>query len=112
MADLVNRDLVAAIGCGPISEFHVPALREAGLRVTAVATRAGSLRLTDFAQRHHIPLVFDDWIELLRARDGWDALLIASRIDATIEVFRQALEADAPILVEKPVALSSSDLTR
>ncbi|MDA1348640.1 MAG: Gfo/Idh/MocA family oxidoreductase [Chloroflexi bacterium] len=101
---------LALIGCGRIAEFHAPACREAGLELTAVCSRPGSARLHPFAKRHGIPNVFDSVDSLLRARDEWDALLIAVTVEETLEVLLASLASDAPILVEKPVALTSEEL--
>ena len=101
---------IAFIGCGNIAEFHAPAFRAAGFDLAAVCSRPESPRLRPFAQRHNIPLVFDEASELLEARKEWDALLIAVSIDATLETLMCALEAGAPVLVEKPVAWRSEDL--
>ncbi|MBI4305288.1 MAG: Gfo/Idh/MocA family oxidoreductase [Chloroflexi bacterium] len=101
---------LALIGCGGIADFHVPACREAGFRVTAVCSRPESTRIAAFSQRHGIPLVFNDVRRLMAARNEWDALLIAAPADVTLGVLNLALESGAPVLVEKPVALRASAL--
>ena len=106
----MDKPRLALIGCGKISEFHAPACREAGFELAAVCSRPGSTRLDSFAQRHDIPLVFDNVEALLDAREKWDALLIAISVEATLDVLTLALESGAPILVEKPVALRSAEL--
>ena len=106
----IRNPRLAIVGCGDIAEFHAPACREAGLELTAVCSRAGSTRLASFADRHGIPLVFEDVEKLLAASDDWDALLIAVPVDVTLSVLVSALDSHKPILVEKPVARRSSDL--
>jgi predicted dehydrogenase len=101
---------LALIGCGRIAEFHAPAFREAGFELAAVCSRPGSERIHPFAERHGISSVFDSIDLLLRARDEWDALLVAVTVEETSEVLVASLATDAPILVEKPVALKSDDL--
>ena len=101
---------VGLVGAGAISDWHVRAARAAGMDVAAVGARPGSSRLRDFALRHAIADVFDDWREML-ARDGaFDALVIATHTDATPDVLEAALPLGVPILVEKPVAWSSARL--
>src|SRR4051794_31236947 len=58
--DLVEDGMVLGLGSGSTAELFVEALAErvaSGLRVTGVAT---SRRVTELAQRHHIPLVEGD----------------------------------------------------
>jgi predicted dehydrogenase len=101
-------DRVALIGAGLIAASRVPALRAAGLEVTAVGSRPTSARLHDFAARHEIPCVFDDWRELLKKTDLFDALVISTWPDGTPEVLTEAVRVGVPVLVEKPVAWNSA----
>jgi predicted dehydrogenase len=101
---------IALIGTGPISDWHVRAARAVGLDVVAVASRPGSARAKDFADRHGIRRLFNGWRALLDARDGWDALVIATHTDGTPEVLAAGMELGVPILVEKPVAWSAGRL--
>lgn len=100
------------IGVGAISDWHVRALRAAGVEVTAVATRAGSTRLDTFAAEHAIPRVFERWERLLEARDVWDGLVVATHTDGTADVVAAALSHRVPLLVEKPVAWNSTAVAR
>lgn len=101
---------VGLIGVGAIAEFHVRALRAAGFEVSGVASRAGSNRVHDFASRLDIAQVYENWQTLLQGSGQLDALLIATYPDGTPEVMNEAMRLDIPILVEKPVAWSSSVL--
>lgn len=103
---------VGLVGVGPISDWHVQALRAAGLEVTAVATRAGSLRLQEFASRHLIALAFDRWEAMLAEPRHWDALVVATHTDGTPAVLSRAFELRVPVLVEKPVAWTSARLAK
>jgi len=107
-----ERRRVGLIGVGPISHWHVRALRAAGLEVTAVAARPGSARVRDFAAEHAIARIFDGWERLLAAREAWDGLVIATHTDGTPAVLAAALEHRVPVLVEKPVAWTSATVAR
>lgn len=107
MSNRVGR--IGLIGAGMIAEAHVPALRAAGLEVAAVSSRPGSKRLRDFAARHDIPEVFDDWRTMLEP-GRWDALVIVTPPDATPIALMAAMDLGIPILVEKPVAWNSDRL--
>lgn len=111
MAGIVTRSTphLALIGSGPIAHFHVDAARRAGFLVTDVAGRPGSTRAPAFAAQHGIARVWDDPAQL--AADGaWDALILAVETAATLPLLTVAAERDRPVLVEKPVALSSAAL--
>jgi predicted dehydrogenase len=98
------------IGVGIVAEARVPALRAAGLDVAGVSTRPGSRRLRDFATRHGIPSVVDDWRAMLDDGEGWNALVISTWPDGTPDVLAAAMDLGVPILVEKPVAWNSGRL--
>lgn len=116
MADLVRARGVAPrvglIGVGPISDWHVRALRVAGLEVAGVASRRESTRVRDFATRHSISRTFEDWEAMLAAGEGWDGLVIATHTDGTADVLAEALRLRIPLLVEKPVAWTSARLEK
>lgn len=101
---------VGLVGVGAISDWHVRAVRAVGMDVTAVSTRPGSGRLRDFATRHAISDVYEDWREMLGRAGAIDALVIATHTDATPDVLEASLPIGIPILVEKPVAWSSDRL--
>jgi predicted dehydrogenase len=101
---------VGLIGVGDISDWHVRALRAVGMEVVSVGARPGSARLREFARRHAIDGVHEDWREMLDRRGAFDALVIATHTDATPDVLEAALPLRIPTLVEKPVAWSSDRL--
>lgn len=107
---MTARPRLALIGSGKIADFHVPACREAGFDVVAVAGSLGSARAVVFAQRFGIPKVWNDPRELAASPEGWDAMLIASSVESTLELLIVAAAANKPILVEKPVSTSSAAL--
>lgn len=102
-----NAVKVAFIGCGDISEHHARALQEVGGEIAAVCSRPGSQRPYEFARRFGVSQVFHDATSLLRAW-AWDALVITVPPQASLPILKDAIELGAPILVEKPVAVSSS----
>lgn len=99
---------VGLVGVGPISDWHVRALRAAGLEVTAVSSRTGSTRVHDFARRHGIPRVYASWLAMLDEPAHWDALVIATHTDGTADVLSSAMGLKVPILVEKPVGWTAA----
>ena len=101
---------VGLVGVGPISDWHVRAIRASGMEIAGVSTRPGSRRLAEFAQRHGIARVFEGWREMFARGEDFDAFVIATRPDGTPEILEAALALGVPLLVEKPVAWSSERL--
>jgi len=100
---------LAFIGCGDVAVFHAAACREAGFALAAVAGRPGSARAPEFARRFGVPRVFSDPLELASSGD-WDALVLAVEPVAALDLLAVAAASGRPVLVEKPVALSSEML--
>ncbi len=102
---------VALIGSGAVAREHALACRFAGLEVAAVCGRSGSAHAAAFAREQNVARAFDGLDELLRARDLWDAVIIAVPVGVTLSILDRVLvEGDVPLLVEKPIALRSVDL--
>jgi predicted dehydrogenase len=106
----MSKPRIGLIGCGAIAEFHVPALIEAGLEVSAVAGSPGSARAREFATRHNIARVFETADDLLGQKNEFDGILIAVPVSRTLEILRATIETGLPVLVEKPISYKSSDL--
>ena len=103
---------VALIGVGDTAGWRARALRASGLTITAVASRPESTRVEEFARSHGIPRTLPGWRELLDAADLYDGIAISTWPDGTPEVLAAAMKLGIPVLVEKPVAWSSSTLSR
>ena len=100
---------LAIVGSGEIANFHVAAAKSAGFDVVGVAARKNSQTVNAFAQTHAIKKVWSDSTELV-ASGEWDALILAASTEAIIPLLKQALEVGKPVLVEKPISTSSSEL--
>ena len=61
------------IGSGPISNFHVPALKNAGFRISCIASRKDSKRCKEFAEKHNLKNCF--------VQDGWEVAVKKSKFD-------------------------------
>jgi predicted dehydrogenase len=101
---------VGLIGVGEISYWHLRALRAAGLDISGVATRPESNRTKSFAEQHGISRVYADWHALLADKTSWDGLVIATPVEGTLDILREAIALGKPILVEKPVAHSADSI--
>jgi len=103
---------LAYIGTGPISEFHIPALRKAGFNISSVSSRKNSKNIQKFAQKFDIKNIISDWHELFDITDSYDAIVLAVKIDLTFEILNKLIKIDKPILVEKPVSIKSKEIAK
>jgi predicted dehydrogenase len=103
---------LAYIGTGPISEFHIPALRKVGFNISSVSSRENSENIQKFAQKFNIKNIIPNWHELLDITDSYDAIMLAVDIDATFEILNKLIDIDKPILVEKSVSIKSKEIAK
>ena len=96
---------VGLVGAGMIADdTHLPAIRQAGVELVAVATRTAR-RAADFPRLFHGP---DAVPQLLAA--GVDAVIVATPDDRHFLPARLALAAGKHVLIEKPSVLSLAEL--
>lgn len=111
MGDFVTqRPRLVIVGTGEIANFHVTAAKEAGFDVVGVAARKNSTTVGTFAKAHAIARTWSDPAELIADSNNWDALVLAALTEAMLPLLVQALEADKPVLAEKPVSTTSISL--
>ena len=108
MASVMTKKRLAIIGSGNIVKFHVPAMRRAGFDVVSCCSSYKSSAAVEFAKQYDIPTVNDSYKDLIDNESEWDALLIAISVEPTIKVLKEFIDIGKPILVEKPVSISSS----
>ncbi|MBI4256638.1 Gfo/Idh/MocA family oxidoreductase [Candidatus Uhrbacteria bacterium] len=94
------------IGCGSAARSHADVVRALGHQIYAVAARANSLNIDSFVHDYRVSRKFSDWGEmLLHGRP--DALIVATSWENTELVAKEIIQARLPVLIEKPLALSS-----
>jgi predicted dehydrogenase/threonine dehydrogenase-like Zn-dependent dehydrogenase len=101
----------AVIGAGNFaSRVLIPALKEAGASIRAVATSSG-INAVHHGRKHgaefattDLAAVFDD--------PAVDAVVVATRHDSHAELVIRAIEAGKHVFVEKPLALNHQDVDR
>ena len=101
---------IGMIGCGRIAKFHVAAMTEAGLKITAVSGSPGSKNAVSFAKKYEIPVTCENPTELLKLTAELDGILICTSVPPTLELLQDSLDANFPVLVEKPVAYNSESV--
>jgi len=98
------------LGTGWVAERFVGAVqRRTRQNLIAVGSRNGR-RSADFGSRHGIPRCYDSYEALVDDRDV-DVVYIATTHDAHLACARLVLEADKPVLVEKPLGLNAAQAT-
>ncbi len=97
------------IGCGSMGREHIENLRAlGGSEVTAIADPDAGSRSAASALLEGKPKLFHDHRELLACGDV-DAVVIASPNMTHVEVMRDALATELPILCEKPLVTRIED---
>jgi predicted dehydrogenase len=97
------------IGSGNIAPFHIDAIRANGLDLVYLASSPNSTRGRKLSEKYKIPNFFNNAQDLI-VNSEWDGLVIVSSIEVTLEYLQIASRYSKPILVEKPVSLSSIEL--
>jgi predicted dehydrogenase len=103
---------IVIIGTSPIVSFHIKALREVGLEPIAIASsNLNSTNVENFAIKNKISKFFPNWKKMLDEQK-YDGILIATKIEHTIEILEESIKYNIPILVEKPVSFDSKSLEK
>lgn len=100
---------LAYLGSGPISHYHVPAIRNAGFDITANFTRAGSDNLSKFGELYGLR-VSETYEEFFESASSADATMVSVKTEAAPELVRDLSRIGKPMLVEKPGALDAEVL--
>ena len=108
MASVMSKKRLAIVGSGNIVKFHLPAMRQAGFDVVSCCSSYKSSAAVEFAKQYDIPTVNESYKDLIDNESEWDALLIAISVEPTLKVLKEFIGMGKPILVEKPVSISSS----
>jgi predicted dehydrogenase len=102
---------IGAIGAGFIADYHLDGLAAAGgadVRVLYGRTRETTHAL---AKRHGIPEITEDWRRVIDRKDI-DAVVITTPDHTHAEIAIAAAAARKAILLQKPMATSSTDCRR
>jgi len=108
----MKRNKVILIGTSPIMRFHVNALRKSGLNPIAVASsNKNSSSQRKFSSENNIEKSYSNWENMIQ-EEKYDGIVIAVRIESTMEILEYAIKQNIPILVEKPVSVNSKDINK
>lgn len=98
------------IGAGSIARAHINAAIEAGFSVDAICGRKDSLRAREIASEVQGLVPYCDVSSLLDTKP--DAVVIAVNPEHSLDILIKCLGLGLPALIEKPVSISSSALTK
>jgi len=97
------------LGCGDVTEVKSgPALQKAARSQVVACMRRDTAKAEDYAARHQIARAYSDADELIND-DEVDAVYIATPPDSHADLTIRALNAGKPVLVEKPIALTTEE---
>ncbi len=97
------------LGCGGIAnKFAKSATVVDGVKVIAAASRTPG-KAEAFAKKHSIKNHYSDYAELLR-NDEVDAVYVATTHNFHYQNVKQILEANKPVLCEKPFAVNAREM--
>jgi len=106
----VKKLKLAYLGSGPISNFHLPALKKVGFEVITIFTRKNSVRSYNFSKTHNLPVPELNFSDFLEKAKYADAFVIAIKTEFVPKNLRIIAKFNKPVLVEKPGALYFKDL--
>lgn len=98
------------IGSGPISNFHIPALRRNNFKVLSLFSRQNSTRISDFSKKFKLPKPSLNLKDFITKSKEVDCFVIAIKTEFTQSLLKKIMSLNKPILVEKPGAIYSKDL--
>ncbi len=97
------------IGCGGIAnKFVKSAVVLDGVKVIAAASRTPG-KAEAFAEKHSINNYYSDYAELLK-NDEVDAVYVATTHNFHYQNVKQVLEANKPVLCEKPFTVNAKEM--
>jgi predicted dehydrogenase len=98
------------LGAGSAGEGHAIALRQAGVEIKAIASRTAKA-VEGVAHRLGIPEASTDWISLLKTIKP-DIVAVATPGDSHVAMIAAAVESNAHVYVDKPLAPSAAEAKR
>lgn len=98
---------IAYWGSGPISQFHVAAIKSQGCEIISCFSRADSPRLSEFCSQHQIPMAKNK-TDFIKTCDDADIVFVALKTEVTLQSLK-SLTGNYVVMFEKPGALRATD---
>ena len=96
------------IGCGKVAHFHADVVYAHGHQIVGVAARKNSKNIHVFAEKYNIKSLYSDFNLLLEEQKP-DAVIVCVSWDQTRKIIKEIIEYGYPVLVEKPIALTTKE---
>jgi len=97
------------IGCGDVAEVKSgPAFQNCDHSELRAVMRRDGNKAKDFAERHQVPIWYDD-VEQLLQNDDINAVYVATPPSTHLAYALQSLEAGKDVYLEKPMVLNESE---
>jgi predicted dehydrogenase len=103
-----NSPKIGIIGAGNIARHHMEAAKASGLELEAICGLPNSVRAKTLGDEFGVKNICQDINQLLNSK--LDAVIVCSSTESQIEVLMALRDLNLPVLVEKPVALSSEPI--
>jgi predicted dehydrogenase len=99
---------ICFVGAGNVSEHHIKAALASGFELHSICGRKGSLRAKKISEK----FLFKNYLESVDDVDidNLDAISIIVDPLNSVNIYKKFETTNLPILIEKPVALSSTEL--
>ena len=97
------------IGCGKIAFYHADVIVAEGHEIVGVAARPNSKNIGLFSKKYQIKFCYEDFHKMLNELRP-DAIILCTSWDQTEDIIVGIISWGIPVLVEKPVALSSEKI--
>lgn len=98
---------IGFIGAGEISRFHIQAAHHVGFQLHAICGRKGSANASSLAREYGFENDVKSLEELMNSK--LDAIVICAKTDQALDLYKEVLELNLPILIEKPVTTSAGN---
>jgi len=99
------------IGCGDVAEVKSgPAFQQCESSKLLAVMRRDALKAKDFAERHQVPLWYDDATNILK-NEEINAVYIATPPSTHLHYALKSLDAKKNVYLEKPMVISASEAT-
>ena len=107
----MNNIKLGFIGSGPISNFHIPALKKVGFKVNLFYSRNYN-KAYNFSKINKIVLPEKSFTDFINKSQVLDAFVLSIKTDVTAKYLEKLCKLNKPIFVEKPGSLNSKDLKK
>ena len=97
---------IAVVGCGGIASYAAVVSKTIpNFKISACVSKLPE-EAQAFAKKHHVPIIFEEFDDLLKPSNKFDALYLSTPHFLHAPMIREAVNAGIPVLCEKPITES------